>query len=99
MRRLYLQFYLTIIAILVIFALAAAMVWHFTRADDYFGERFDVVSELVSKALPPADAPHAIQQRAIEDFQQRLHVGLVLYAADGTLLAQAGRAFPPLNVD
>lgn len=97
-RRLYLQIYLTILGILLIFAASAAVVWHITSYDPRLEERIDALGALVSRALPPADAPAREQQRAIDTFNQGLHADVALHAADGTLLAAAGRPLPPFRL-
>lgn len=97
MRRLYLQVYLTIIAILVIFAIAAAIVW---RASDvtHVDDTFEMVTEYAGTALPPVHAPAAQQREALERLHRRLRVDLALYGPDGRLTAATGRPLPPLDI-
>lgn len=99
MRRLYLQFYLTILAILVIFAIAAGFAWRVAVNNPRLEETFEIISEFVAEALPPPHAPRAAQQRAIDLLHGRLRVDLALHAPDGSLLAAAGRPMPPLRPD
>jgi signal transduction histidine kinase len=94
MRRLYLQFYLTIIAILVIFAVAAATLWRLGADDARFEETLALAGEVATNALPPVQAPRARQQAVLEELHRRLRADLALYAWDGSLIATAGRSLP-----
>jgi signal transduction histidine kinase len=94
MRRLYLQIYLTIIAILVIVVIAVGAVWRIA-AMSRFDHAIEAASDFVASDLPPAGAPRAVVQRAIDGLNRQLAADVALYAADGTLLASAGRPIPP----
>jgi signal transduction histidine kinase len=95
MRRLYLQIYLTIIAILVIFAVASIVMWRTATVNPRLDEMFEIVSDFVDNTLPPPEAPRRIQRRAVNDLHRRLRVDLGLYAPEGRLIAAAGRLVPP----
>ena len=95
MRRLYLKIYLTIIASLVLVVLVAGGVWRWGAGGPPGAQVFEIAGEIASLALPPATAPQAEQQRAIEHLAQRFRSDLALYTADGTLIAAAGRPLPP----
>jgi signal transduction histidine kinase len=97
LRRLYLQIYLTIIGILVMFAILAAIVWRAGNVT-HFDDTFEMVTEYASTVLPPAQAPVSEQREAIERMHQRLGVDLALYAADGRPIAASGRPLPPVDV-
>jgi signal transduction histidine kinase len=94
MRRLYLQIYLTIIAVLVIVVIAVGSVWRIA-AMSRFDHAIEAASDFVASDLPPAGAPRAVVQRAIDGLNRQLAADVALYAADGTLLASAGRPIPP----
>ena len=94
MRRLYLQFYLTIIAILVIFAVAAAVVWRLGADDSRFEETLELAGEVATYALPPPQAPRPRQQAVLDQLHRRLRADLALHAPDGSLIAAAGRPLP-----
>ena len=64
MRRLYLQIYLTIIAILVIVVIAVGAIWRIAAASR-FDQAIEAVSEFVDTDLPPASAPRAATERAV----------------------------------
>src|SRR5690606_19967599 len=57
-------------------------------------QAFELVGELAAVALPPADAPPAAQQAAVERLAERLDIDLALYDAAGDLVATAGRPLP-----
>jgi signal transduction histidine kinase len=97
MRRLYLQIYLTIIGILVMFAIAAAILWRVGTVT-HVDETFEMVTEYASTVLPPATASVAEQRAAIERMHRRLDVDLALYDAAGQLIAAGGRPLPPVDV-
>jgi two-component system, OmpR family, sensor histidine kinase RstB len=97
MRRLYLQFYLTIVAILVIFVVAVGVLWRLSTDESRYEETFAFAGELATSALPPADAPRARQQAALDAMHARLRADLALYAPGGALVAAAGRPMPPVS--
>jgi signal transduction histidine kinase len=94
MRRLYLQFYVTIIAILMIFAVAAVALWRLGADDSRFEETLELAGEVATDALPPPQAPRARQQAVLEQLHRRLRADLALYARDGAPIAAAGRPLP-----
>ncbi|MGE0749889.1 MAG: sensor histidine kinase [Variibacter sp.] len=95
MHRLYLQFYLTIIAILVLIVVTMAALWHLGFDERRFDEAFSVAGELATNALPAPEAPKAQQQQALDRLHERLRSDLSLYTTNGKLIAQAGRPMPP----
>jgi signal transduction histidine kinase len=86
MRRLYLRIYLAVLASLVLFALAAMVLWR-TLADPGEGREAAV---LAANILAPADAPPAEQQAALERVTRGARFDLSLFAADGARLAAVG---------
>jgi two-component system, OmpR family, sensor histidine kinase RstB len=98
-RRLYLQIYATIVAILLIVVVAIGGLWRVAFDESRFDEMLAVAGELAAHALPPPDAPRVRQQEALDQLHRRLRIDLALYARDGTRLAAAGRALPPLEID
>lgn len=96
MRRLYLKIYLTIIASLVLVVLVAGGLWRFgSGGPSPAAQAFEMAAELASSALPPADAPRSVQQRAVDDLAQRLKTDLSLFSQTGIPIAAAGRRLPP----
>jgi signal transduction histidine kinase len=94
MRRLYQKIYLTIIASLLLVVLVAGGVWRWGGGPPG-PQVFEMAGELASMALPPADAPRADQQRAVEQLAQRFRTDLALFAENGMPIAAAGRPMPP----
>jgi signal transduction histidine kinase len=95
MRRLYHQFYLTIIASLVMVVLAAGALWRFAPSDSPADHAFEIAGELLAAHLAPADAGIAAQQQAITRLHARFGIDLGLFASDRRPLAAAGNAVPP----
>jgi two-component system, OmpR family, sensor histidine kinase RstB len=95
MRRLYLQFYVWIVAILVIFVIAVGVLWRVATHEGQVEDTLAFAGELATRALPPGSAAPAQQQDALEQFHRRLGFDLSLYAPDGRLIAAAGRLLPP----
>src|SRR5262249_61093497 len=94
MRRLYLQVYFTIVASLVLVVLTAGLVWHFFAGMPPFNQPFAVAGEVIGELVPPASAPPAEQQRAIDRLARRLDADLALFGRNGEQLAAAGRPLP-----
>lgn len=98
MRRLYLQFYLTIVAILVIVVLTMGAMWRLGFDESRFEDAFAVAGELATTALPAPEASAAQQRDALEQLRHRLRSDLALYAPDGRMIASAGRPLPHINI-
>jgi signal transduction histidine kinase len=90
MHRLYRQFYLTIIASLLLVVLFGGMFWRF--APGQHGP--ELVGELLAPHLPPADADDAAQQQALERIHRRLEADLALFDRNLRLMAAVGRPLP-----
>ena len=99
MKRLYLQIYVTIIAILLLVMVTVGGLARYAFDEAHFDDMLNVAGELAVHALPPADAPPERQQEALEGLHQRLRLDLALYARDGAVLAAAGRPLPRLELD
>jgi len=99
MRRLYHQFYLTIIASLVAVVLAAGALWRFAPSDTPADQAFVMAGELVSAHLAPVAADLASQQQAVNQLNMRLGIDLGLFDKDRRLLAAAGGVvpYPPMR--
>jgi signal transduction histidine kinase len=97
MRRLYLQIYLTIVASLFLVVLTAGLVWHFSAGVLPFEQPFEVAGQVIAELVPPANAPPAAQQRAVDRLAQHLGGDLALFGEANEPLAAAGRPLPPPN--
>ena len=92
MLRLYLRFYLALIASLFLFVIATAAVWHFTG--DSAGQAGVTLGRLVQNILPPAAAPAADQQAALGRLAEGRKGNVTLFNPDGTAVAAIGRPMP-----
>ena len=100
MRRLYLQVYLMVVAILVVFTLLVAIAWNVIGPSRDEGQRFfQGVANVLARALPPPDAPPAEAQVALEQLGRDLDSSITLRAADGRLIANAGDELPAPEAD
>ena len=95
MRRLFHKIYLTILVSLLMVVVVAGAFWRAGWEQSPAGQAFEMAGELAVAALPPAEAPHALQQQAIERLARRLGTDLALYDAARVLVARTGAALPP----
>src|SRR5215510_7287676 len=94
MRRIYHQFYLTIIASLLGVVVIAAALWRFAPAETPSDQAFDMAGQLLAAQLAPAGAPVAVQRQAIEQLHARLGVDVGLFDEDRRPLAAVGDPVP-----
>jgi signal transduction histidine kinase len=97
MRRLYLQVYLTIVASLFLVVITAGVVWHFSAGVFPLEQPIEVAGEVIAELVPPATAPRAVQQQAIDRLARRLGADMALFGQTNDPLAAAGRPLPPPN--
>jgi signal transduction histidine kinase len=92
MLRLYLRFYLALVASLLLFVFATAVLWHFTSGS---AEQAGItLGRLVQNILPPAAAPAAEQQEALRRLSAGLNADVTLFDQDGRPTAAIGRLLP-----
>jgi two-component system, OmpR family, sensor histidine kinase RstB len=92
MLRLYLRFYLALLASLALFGLAASLLLHFAGGPM---EQVGVtVGRLVENALPPAQSPVAEQREALQKLAAGLNADVTLFSGDGAVIAAIGRPLP-----
>ena len=94
MRRLYLRIYLAVLASLAAFALAAGLLWRAFGEDGPWSQAYEVAATLAQNALPPAGAPKAEQQAALEKLAANLRADVALFAPDRSPLAAVGAPMP-----
>ncbi|MES2887314.1 MAG: HAMP domain-containing sensor histidine kinase [Pseudomonadota bacterium] len=93
MKTLTLRIYLTVVAMVLLFAMASAWVFqrHIDsergRADNIIVDRMEAWGDLIQRSLPPANAPVREQADALRDWSQRLSVPLALDAENGRRIA------------
>ncbi len=94
MRRLYLRIYLAVLVSLAVFALCSGLVWRQFGDLGPAGHAFEVAGTLAQNVLPPAGAPSAEQQAALERLAANLRADVALFATDRSLLAAVGEPLP-----
>ena len=93
MRTLTLRIYLTVVAVLLLFAVVSGWVFQHhieqerTRAESVLSERMSAWGDLIQRSLPGTDSPPAEQAAALRDWSQRLRLPLALDSAQGERLA------------
>jgi signal transduction histidine kinase len=93
MLRLYLRFYLALLASLALLGVAAAVLWHL--AGGPMEQAGITLGRVVQNALPAADSSPAEQQEALRRLASGLNGDVTLFAMDGTVIAAIGRPLPP----
>lgn len=95
MKSLTLRIYLTVVAVLLAFALVSG--WMFQReveaqrqrADTLMAERMTAWAELIERSLPSVDVPRAEQAEALLDWSRRLRLPLALDDGAGARIAES----------
>jgi signal transduction histidine kinase len=93
MRTLTLRIYLTVVAVLALFAFASGWVFQRTienertRAESVISDRMAAWGELIQRSLPGTDAPPADQAVALREWSQRLRLPLALDSPAGERVA------------
>jgi signal transduction histidine kinase len=95
MRRLYQKIYLTIIGVLALVVLVTGMMWRIGAENSPAAVGFEIAREFVTAALPPADAPPAVQQQALDQLARRVDVDLALFDRAFKPIASTGHPVPP----
>jgi signal transduction histidine kinase len=90
--RLYLRFYLALLASLILFGLATAAMWRLTG--NSMEEAGATIARLVQNAMPPAQSPPAVQQDALRRLAAGLDSDVTLYGQDGSIIAAIGHPLP-----
>ena len=100
MRRLYLQVYGMVVAILLVFALLVGMGWSVFgswRSESHMFARG--IANALQRVLPPASAPAAEVQEPLDQLARDFDVSLTLRGADGGLVASSGGELPAPDPD
>jgi signal transduction histidine kinase len=93
MKRLYLQIYLTLVAVLALFALLWSWVWSASMGP-HEQRMFEGIARVAGLALPPPEAPRAALDAALADVSSALLSDVSVYAADRSLAASVGEPVP-----
>src|SRR5437773_190920 len=89
MRTLTLRIYLTVVAVLLLFAFASGWIFQRqieqerTRAESVLSDRMSAWGDLIQRSLPSTDAPPQEQAAALREWSQRLRVPLALDSPQG----------------
>lgn len=100
MRTLYLRIYLTVLTVLLVFALVTGWLarYHIEREREQmrevWSERAAGFAALIGNSLPPASAPQAEQEAALLQWSLRLHLPLALDDAMGRSIAASPEISP-----
>jgi two-component system, OmpR family, sensor histidine kinase RstB len=90
--RLYLRFYLALLASLVLFGFATAVMWRLTGSS--MEQAGTTIGRLVQNVLPSAESPPAVQQDALRRIAAGLESDVTLFAQDGSIIAAIGHPLP-----
>jgi signal transduction histidine kinase len=90
--RLYLRFYLALLASLVLFGLATAVMWRLTGSS--MEQAGTTVARLVENVLPSAQSPPAAQEDALRRIAAGLDSDVTLFGRDGSVIAATGHPLP-----
>jgi signal transduction histidine kinase len=99
MRRLYLQIYLALLGILVLFAAIASLIWWLAHPHAEERRVLDAVAGVFAELLPAPGAPQAELEQAIRKLASDFSADVELRASDGARLAAAGEPLPALPED
>ena len=94
MRRLYFRIYLAVLASLIVFALAAGLLWRTLGESGGAWQGGEMVAQFAQNILPPVSTEKAAQQAALEKISTGLHADVSVFAADRSLLASVGAPLP-----
>jgi signal transduction histidine kinase len=94
MRRLYLQIYVTVLGILVLFGVLVSITSLLLPTAPQDRRVLDGVGAVLGELLPGPDRPIDELQAAVEHLGHLLPVGLAVRGADGTVLAAVGDPLP-----
>ncbi|MYM36320.1 HAMP domain-containing protein [Duganella sp. FT50W] len=90
--RLYIRFYVALLFILALFAIATTQIWN--RSGSPLERSNITLSKLVANMLAPPGAPPAAQQAALERMANGMNAHMTLYTRDWQPLAVVGEMIP-----
>jgi signal transduction histidine kinase len=92
-KRLYLQIYATLVAVLALFALLWSWLWA-AAMSPHEARMFEGIARVAGLALPPADAPAPRLDAALVEISDALLSDISVYGPDGALLGHTGEPVP-----
>ena len=96
MRRLAFQVYLTVVGVLLIFAVLVSVVWVLHPAETWERHLLNALGATVAELLPGPDRPLEELEARVEGLAARLQVDIGVYDAEGRPLAAAGESITAL---
>ena len=93
-RRLFLQIYLTMLGIVVLFVALVILGWWLSRDDSSGSEFRQGIGALVAEALPPPGAPAAEVEAVLTRLGQHIEGRISVFGPEGDLLASLGEPLP-----
>lgn len=93
--RLHARIYVAVLASVVLVALLAGAAWHLHYGREPLENGLDLSAEIAGELLPPADAPVALQQAALDRWGSRTRARLSLFTPAGERVAAHGEPLPP----
>ena len=93
-RRLFLQIYLTMLGIVVLFVVLVIVGWWLSRDDSSGGEFRSGIGALVAEALPPPGAPSAEIDAVLARLGQHVTGRISVFGSEGDLIASLGTPLP-----
>ncbi len=96
MRRLAFQVYLTVVGVLLIFAVLVSMVWVLHPAETWERHLLNALGATVAELLPAPDRPLEELEARVEGLAARLQVDIGVYDTEGRPLAAAGESITAL---
>jgi signal transduction histidine kinase len=94
MRRLYLQIYATLIAVLVLIALLTSFVWWRMGSDSRAREFFEKAAIFAAQVLPPPDASKEEMQHRLGELAGPFEFDAAVFSRDGERIAGVGQPVP-----
>ena len=94
MRHLYVQIYVALVAILILFGVLVFATWHLLPPIEERQQLMTGSAAVLSDLLPAKERPITETQAALDRLYDQLGVDLSLYGADAKLLAAAGEVIP-----
>lgn len=94
MRHLYLQFYIALVAILIVFGVLVFAAWLLLPPSAEQQRLMTGSAAVLSDLLPTKDRPISETRAALDRLYEQLGVSLSLYSSDAQLLASAGEVIP-----
>jgi signal transduction histidine kinase len=95
-QRLYLRFYLALLASLVVAAVLFGLA-HLRFDPARFDANLDTFVALATQVLPPPSVPQEGQRAALQRWGRKLDASLALYGQDRRLVAATGHSLPALG--